>query len=539
MTLANVTAGEGAYGGVAVLLTELMIVATVALIVKHIKLPYTIALVAAGLSIGILRAQHYVELDLKLTPDLVFIIFLPALLFEAAFNLHLHDLKKNIRPILIMAIIGVLMAALGVGYALHWIVGLPLGAALVFGALISATDPISVLAIFKELKAPARINILVEGESLLNDGAAVVIFKIILAFALTGQFSLGASLVQFLVVSLGGLVIGAASGYLISQLNRNVDDHLIEVTLSTILAYGSYLVAEHFHASGVMSVIAAGIVYGNYGRRIGMSPNTRMMMGVFWEYVGFLMNSLVFLLIGTQVNLGLLAGEWKMIIIAFVAVIVVRTVVVAILAPIFRLVDKPIPFSWHAVLVWAGLRGSISMALAMGLPSSMEKRDDIILITFGVVILSLFLQGLSMPKLLRALKIIGVSRPVYEYEKRLGKVIIHDKALQELRKLRENLFLSPEPYRELEKIHRSKFEEAEYALEDLNDGEEEILLEQKKDAIKLVTNAQLAALHEANDRGLISDEAMEYLVNYLAGEEPEESVEEPSPLVQEEPEHTD
>jgi Na+:H+ antiporter len=515
---ANAGASES-FQVVALLLTELMIVATVALIVKYVKLPYTIALVAAGLSIGILRSQKYLDLDLQLTPDLVFLIFLPALLFEAALNLHLHALKENIRPVLVLAVVGVLMAALGVGFALHLIVGLPLAAALVFGALISATDPISVLAIFKELKAPSRINILVEGESLLNDGAAVVIFKIILAFAITGQFSFGTSLLTFLVVSLGGLAIGAASGFLISQVTRHVDDHLIEVTLSTILAYGSYLAAEHFGASGVMSVIAAGIVYGNYGRRIGMSPNTRMMMGVFWEYVGFLMNSLVFLLIGTQVNLGLLAGEYKMILVAFVAVIVVRALVITVLAPIFRLVDKPIPLSWHAVLVWAGLRGSISMALAMGLPKSLAYRDDIILMTFGVVILSLFLQGLTMPTLLRGLKIIGVTRPVYEYEQRLGKVLVHGRALIELKNLKENLFLRPEPYEELTKYHREQLEVAEKELEELGEGEESILEEQKSDAEKIVLDAQIASLHDAVDRGLISGEALEELMVYLSKDE--------------------
>jgi Na+:H+ antiporter len=516
--LANAGASESSHG-VILLLVELMIVAAVALAVKYVKLPYTIALVAAGLSIGILRAQHYVDLDLHLTPDLVFVIFLPALLFEAALNLHFHSLKENIRPVLILAIVGVLMAAFGVAYSLHFLVSLPLAAALVFGALISATDPISVLAIFKELKAPSRINILVEGESLLNDGAAVVIFKIILAFAITGEFSVGTSVLTFLVVSLGGLAIGSATGYLVSQLTRHVDDHLIEITLSTILAYGSYLAAEHFGASGVMSVIAAGIVFGNFGRRVGMSPNTRMMMGVFWEYIGFLMNSLVFLLIGTQVNLSLLAGEWKMILVAFVVVIVVRALVIALLAPIFRLVDKPIPFSWHGVLVWAGLRGSISMALAMGLPASLPYRDDIILMTFGVVILSLFLQGLTMPSLLRMLKIIGVSQPVYEYEQRLGKVLVHDRALVELKRLKDGLFLRIEPYEELAKFHQEQLDLAEKSLEELGEGEECILEEQKSDAEKIVRMAQVASLHEALDRGLISDEAMEYLIDYLAQEE--------------------
>jgi len=426
-----------------------------------------------------------------------------------------------------MAVVGVLMAALGVGYALHFLLGVPLSAALVFGALISATDPISVLAIFKELKAPPRINILVEGESLLNDGAAVVIFKIILAFAITGQFSLGQSLLTFIMVSFGGIAIGAMAGLMFSLITKHVDDHLIEVTLSTILAYGSYLAAEHVGASGVMSVIAAGIIFGNYGRRVGMSPRTRMMMGVFWEYVGFLMNSLVFLLIGTQVNLSLLATESKLIVATFAIVIVVRALIVLILAPVFRVIDKPIPFSWHAVLVWAGLRGSISMALAMGLPNTIPFREDIILMTFGVVILSLFLQGLTMPKLLRGLKIIGVTRPVYEYEQRLGKVLIHDRALAELKRLKADLFIRPEPYQELADFHQAQLYEAEAALNALGEGEEMILEEQKHDAMKVIRDAQVHSLHDACDRGLLSTEALDYLINYLASDASQEPTDEP------------
>lgn len=512
--------------GVGLLLTELMIVVTVALVVKYIRLPYTIALVAAGLGLGILRAQHYLELDLQLTPELVFSIFLPALLFEAAFNLHLNHLRENIRPVLLMAIVGVLMAALGVAYVLHILLGMPLAAAMVFGALISATDPISVLALFKEMKAPPRINILVEGESLLNDGAAVVIFKIILAFALTGHFALAESVVQFLLVSVGGLALGAAMGYVFSEVNRHVDDHLVEVTLSTILAYGSYLGAEHVGASGVMSVIAAGLVYGNYGKRIGMSPNTRMMMGVFWEYFGFLMNSLVFLLIGTQVDLRLLTNDLKLVVLAFVAVVLVRAAVVVILAPLFRIMDRPIPAAWHVIMVWAGLRGSISMALAMGLPASLSYRQDIILMTFGVVIMSLFIQGLTMPPLLKVLKVVGASRPVVEYEERLGKVLLHEKALSELRRLKDELFLAEKPYRELEAYHGKMLERARADLAAHNQGEDAIMAEQLKDARREVQSAQLAALHDAHDRGLLSDEALERLIDHLAERESAAELEE-------------
>jgi hypothetical protein len=231
---------------------------------------------------------------------------------------------------------------------------------------------------------------------------------------------------------------------------------------------------------------------------------------------------------GTQVDLRLLSNDLELVFLAFIAVIVVRAVVVLVLAPVFRAVDKPIPASWHIVIMWAGLRGSISMALAMGLPVALSYRQDIILMTFGVVILSLFLQGLTMPVLLRKLKVVGASRPVLEYEERLGKVLVHEKALAELRRLKEEMFLADRPYQELEAFHNNALVKAREELAARNEGEEAILEEQMKDARREVQAAQLAALHDAQDRGLLSDEALERLIDYLAEKENEEEEQEVS-----------
>lgn len=519
LSFANVVSEEL---GASVLVTELMIVAAVAIAVKWVRLPYTIALVVAGLGVGLLRAQHFIDLDVSLTPELVFTIFLPVLLFEAAFHLHFHQLKENAKTISLFAVVGVLLSSLGVGYALHLGLGMPLPSALVFGALISATDPISVLALFKQLKAPPRLSILVEGESLFNDGAAVVIFQILLALALTGEFSLSAGIARFLFVSLGGLLMGIALGYIVSKITALVDDHLIEITLSTILAYGSYIGAEHLGVSGVMSVIAAGIVYGNYGKEIGMSPRTRVMMAAFWEYAGFLMNSLVFLLIGTQVDLRLLATEWQAILFAFLSVVLVRAVVVLFLAPVAGKLETPISGAWRAVIVWAGLRGSISMALAIGLPASIAGRETILLMCFGVVLISLFLQGLSMPPLLRKLGVIGqVSDEVQMYETRLGQLMMHQRAVKELEKMRADFSVSRDVYEELMSPHEEAVATLQEELVSLGRQQDSIRQEQLRDASRYLRTVQVAALRDGVERGLISTDVRDTLIDELAVEQVE------------------
>lgn len=512
--LANVAGPEG---GSALLVAELVIIAVVAIAVKWIRLPYTIALVAAGLGVGLLRAQHYIELDISLTPELVFTIFLPVLLFEAAFNLNFHHLRENAKPIALFAVPGVLLASLGVGYGLHYVLEMPLYSALVFGALISATDPISVLALFKQLKAPTRLATIVEGESLFNDGAAVVVFKILLALALTGKFSLPLGIAQFLAVSLGGLLIGAVLGYVISKITAMLDDHLIEITLSTILAFGSFIIAEHFHASGVMAVICAGLVHGNYGKSIGMSPNTQVMMSAFWEYAGFLMNSLVFLLIGTQVDLREISLDWRNIVLAFVMVVGVRFLVVAFLSPFCTLLKAPISGRWRAVIGWAGLRGSISMALAIGLPADLPWRREILLMTFGVVLLSLFLQGLTMPAMLRTLKIISpLSSQVVAYESKLADLLMKQKGLHALAELRDSHSIAADVYHRLADSLEAEVRDLKGELSQIALRQREIHAEQVRDARKAMMAAQMAALHNAYERGLISADVREQKLAELA-----------------------
>jgi len=470
-----------------------MVISAVALGCKYVRLPYTIALVAVGLVVGLTRS--FFTLDLQLTPELLFVVLLPALLFEAAIHLPVLALRQNLRSILMLAVPGMLISTLLVGCGLHFVLDFAWQPSLVFGALISATDPIAVLALFKQLRAPQSLSVLVEGESLLNDGAAVVLFNLLVA---GGSITITGGVGLFLFESLGGLAVGAVLAWLISKLTERIDDHLIEVTLSTILAYSSYLIAQQMHTSGVMAVIAAGLVYGNLAMGAGkMSTNTRLSLANTWEYLGFLCNSMVFLLIGTQVDLSLLASRWLPIVIAFAIVNAARLLALLVLSPFTR-----IPWKWQPVVFWSGLRGSIAMALAMALV--LPEREDLLLLTFGVVLLSVFVQGLTVKPLLRYLGIIQHQGPLVEYESRLGELIAQERALVVLRKSKSHYHISEEVFSEISEPLRQTIERLRAELQQFQT--EEVLAEQRKDAGNLVAGAQRLGLRDALVQGLISEE---------------------------------
>jgi monovalent cation:H+ antiporter, CPA1 family len=308
-----------------VLLTMLFLASGVAIVTKWVRLPYSIALVIVGLAVGVSHAVPIVTM----TPDLIMLVFLPVLLFEAAWHLKFDSIKSCARPVSLLATVGVLISAVVVAGILHYLTGLEFKLALLFGAMISATDPISVLALFKKMRVDPRLYTLLEGESLLNDGTAVVLFRVLLASILaTGDASWLKIEIDFLIMALGGTLIGAAVGNFASRLTALFDDHLLETTLTVLVAYGSYLLAEQMHVSSVISVLVAGFVMGNFGSRKSMSATTRLAVSSFWEYAAFIAESFVFLLIGMQIKFELLAKYSPMIAAGIVAILIARMVVV-------------------------------------------------------------------------------------------------------------------------------------------------------------------------------------------------------------------
>jgi CPA1 family monovalent cation:H+ antiporter len=380
----------------------------IAIVARRLRIPYTVALVAGGLMLSWLRLPHLSPLAAGqrpdwLTPDVILILFLPALVFEGSVKLDVRDLLRDSVPLLLLANLGVLLAAVVTGCLAHWATGLPLPIAFLFGAIISATDPISVLAIFKDLRMNKRLSVIIEGESLLNDGTAAALFQIVLAGILAGHLGVARGIGQFAYAVVGGAILGTLLGYAASRITGTIDDPEVEITLTTVVAYGSYLLAYQLHLSGIIATAAAGLIVGNLGAKYRMSPETRAALQAFWGYVAFAMNSLVFLLIGLEVHIDALARSWRPVLISVGAVLVGRAVSVYLLVPTSNLFAAMIPTRWQHVIVWGGLRGALALALALSLDSTFPDRDRVLDLTFGVVVFSILVQGLSMKPVLRLL----------------------------------------------------------------------------------------------------------------------------------------
>ena len=395
------------YFTITVFIVLLLIASGVAMLTKWIPVPYTLALVIVGL---VISPMHFLP-PVHISPELILLIFLPALLFEAAWSFKLKQLRENLLPILSLAIVGVGISVAFIGLIVHYTTGIDWSLALLFGSIISATDPVSVLSLFKRLGAPERLTVIIEGESLFNDGTSVVLFTILLNIA-TGAFQfdsvpslLSHLLGSFLLVVLGGLALGAAVGLVASRLTSYFDDHLLEITLTTIAAYGSFITAERVHVSPVIAVLVTGFVIGNYGRRRGMSKNTEVAVDSFWEYAAFVVNSLAFLLIGLEIQVLVLNSFARLIFWALFAMIVARAFVTYGSFLVLNLITKPVPRSWQHVIIWGGLRGALSIALALSLPLDLPYRLQLIMMTFGAVTFSLLLQGLTISPLLKVLKL--------------------------------------------------------------------------------------------------------------------------------------
>ncbi len=388
----------------------LMAAAAIAILARRLDIPYTVALVAGGvllttIHLTILSPLQPGNRPVWLTPDVILILFLPALVFEGSIKLNIREIVPNAFPLLMLATLGVIVAALATGLVAHWFIGLPLLVACLFGAIIAATDPISVLAIFKNLSVSKRLSLILEGESLLNDGTAVVLFEILTVAIVEKTFSITQSLGHFAFEFFGGVVLGSALGYLASRLTATIDDAQIEITFTTILAYGSYLLAHHLGVSGVIATACAGMMLGNVGVKKGMSKKTRTEMYSFWEYVSFVMNSLVFLLIGLEIHVREILSNWWTLLLAVIAVLIGRIVSIYPLMALNNLFAEKIPVRWQHLFVWCGLRGALALALALSLSSDFPNREEILDLTFGVVIFSIVIQGLTVKPLVKFLKI--------------------------------------------------------------------------------------------------------------------------------------
>ena len=370
---------------------------------RRLPIPYTVLLVVIGMALSEL-SRWWAPLEglqtFHLNHDLVFFVFLPALIFESAFNLDARQLIKDIAPIMVLAVPALLIATALVGIGIWWLLDVDFVVAILFGALISATDPVAVVALLKELGAPLRLTVLVEGESLLNDATAIVLVTIVLGIALSGEApgfaSFGGAILDFCWVFLGGLVIGCLFGLAVGELLYRLQSSLSAIlTMSIVLAYVSFIAAEHLlHVSGVMAAGAASVTLAGLGVS-RLPPGTSRAVGETWEVIALVGDSLLFLLVGLQVETAILASRIDAIAIAVGLVLVARAAVLYSMVPATtRLFSLP-RVSWgeRHIMWWGGLKGGLAIAIVLSIPPDLPGRDLLLDLTLGVVLFTLLVNA--------------------------------------------------------------------------------------------------------------------------------------------------
>lgn len=383
--------------------------ALVAVAVRRIAIPYSVALVVLGLvATTVLPIGQF-----EVTPELVLLVLLPGLVFEAALRIDLTDFQRSFGGIVLLAAPGVLVSAAVVAIVLNVATGLPVELGFVVGAMVAATDPVAVVSTFKQLGSPRRLATLVESESLFNDGTALVVFAVAVraASGSVGLVDAASSIVLTVAVS---TAIGLVAGFAASRLIAIVDDHLVELTVSLAAAYGTYILVDRLHQSGIIATVVAGLLIGNYGRRIGMNERTREALDTVWEFFAFLVTALVFLLVGLAISVQQLADALPWIAWGVVAILIGRALVVyGLLGAASRVMvltehRRGVPVAWLHVLFWAGLRGAVAVAMALSLPIDFPQRTLLQEITFGIVLFTLLVQGTTVEWVIDR---VGAGRP--------------------------------------------------------------------------------------------------------------------------------
>jgi CPA1 family monovalent cation:H+ antiporter len=362
-------------------------------------LPYPVVLAAAGIAVGLLPGGQLPRIG----GSIILLAFVPGLIFEAAITLDLAELRRRIIPVGLLSTVGVAMTVLLIGLLTHLAIGISWASAMLLGAILAATDPIAVITLLRRLNAPAGLAAILEGESLFNDGTGVAVFSAVLATILGGAPSFGDATLRFFEITLGGTAIGLAVGFLGLALLRFADDAPLEILATLVIAYGSYLAADVLHASGIVAVVVAGIVVARYGARIGRLHGPQLLG--FWNLLAFVLNAMLFILVGAALPATALLPVAGLVVVAYLIVLLTRAAPVYALLGLADLRGASIPWAWRHVTFWAGLRGALAVALALSVSGAAGVDSRVAVVAYGVVLLSLLVQGGLMAPVTRGLKI--------------------------------------------------------------------------------------------------------------------------------------
>ncbi|MBA2240972.1 MAG: Na+/H+ antiporter [Solirubrobacterales bacterium] len=510
--------------------------AVVAMLVaaQLLRVPYPILLVVGGLGLGLVPGIPSVELE----PDLVLVILLPPLLYAAAFFTPLRELRRNVRAISLLAIGLVLATMLSVALVAHHALGFAWGPAFVLGAIVSPTDPVAATAIARRLGVPTRIVTIVEGESLINDGTALVAYRFAVAAVVTGSFSLAEATGQFFVSALGGIAVGVAIGAVISVIRKRLDNPPVEVTVALFTAYFAYLPAEAIGVSGVLAAVTVGVFMGRLTSKL-TTPTTRIQGDAVWEIIVFVLNSALFVLVGLQLPAVLDAtGDLDGGALILDGLLVGATVIVARLAWVFpatylprfafrslREKDPPDPRD-TLIVAWTGMRGAVSLAAALAVPLATDsgapfpEREEILFLAFAVILMTLLVQGLTLPPLIRLLGVDGYDETL-EAEENGARLRTAESALSRIEELRSEEWVRTETADRVRNLYQYRHRRFTSRLGD-DDGEATAFEDRSMGYQRLVRellDAQRATLVELRNEGQIDDDMMRRLERELDHED--------------------